>query len=830
MRKLAIAVAVIVVLIVVVLLVVPLFIDVNQYRGEIQSQLQQQLNRPVQLGQLSLHLIPVRITADNVVIGDDPNFHSNVAFAQVAQLDVSVKLFPLLHKDVEIESLELKRPQIELIHNQQGVWNFSTIAESPSNAPANAPAKQPPPQSPKSSQPSGGGAPQISLGELKITDGQIAVTDQQKRQARALYDHIDITLKNFAPGEPFSLALAAHLPGSGSQQLTLTGDGGPINNADAAATPFKGTLKLDGVSLAQVQKFLNSSSLEGTDATITGSIDLNSSKSVMATNGSLKMTDVVVHGSKVGYPITTDFNAENNLAGDVLDVKKFDAKVGSTSLGAQMKMTQTNTPSPNVDANVQCNNGKVDELLSIAQVLGVSAIAGMTGSGNISLNVHAVGPVNNTGAMKLSGSGALQNVALQPAGFTQPAHIRTANIQFTGNSMNLINLAASLGSTNANGNASVANFAAPHITFALNIDKVNVTELQQITGGSSQPAKKRASAGWSLVPSAEASPASQPSMMDTATGNGTVAINTITYQQTVLTNVHSNVELNRGVVQLNPLTSQIFGGQQSGSITIDTRPNPMTYQANIKLAGVDANQMMSATSSVKNTVYGTLGATTNISFATPPSGDVTPTLNGTMALNLANGKIMKLDLPSELSKIGKFGGGAAKGYTAISQMTGTFNVHSGVAQTNDLKAALDVGTMAATGTINLVNQGLNMHVTAVLNKGFSQSVGGSGVGGYMNTALGNKNGELVIPVIITGSMDHPLVAPDVEQIAKMKMNNLLPTAGGLLNGKGGAGGLVGGLLGGQQSQQGGKPAQGQQQQSNPLGNALGGLLGGGKKH
>ena len=78
-----------------------------------------------------------------------------------------------------------------------------------------------------------------------------------------------------------------------------------------------------------------------------------------------------------------------------------------------------------------------------------------------------------------------------------------------------------------------------------------------------------------------------------------------------------------------------------------------------------------------------------------------------------------------------------------------------------------------------------MHVTAVLNKSFSQSVGGTGVGGYLQTALANKNGELVFPVIITGTMNHPLVAPDVQQIAKMRMNNLLPTAGGLLSGKGG---------------------------------------------
>jgi hypothetical protein len=253
---------------------------------------------------------------------------------------------------------------------------------------------------------------------------------------------------------------------------------------------------------------------------------------------------------------------------------------------------------------------------------------------------------------------------------------------------------------------------------------------------------------------------------------------------------------------------------------------------NAKFTGVDANRLLTSISSVKDTVYGTLGANANVTFSTPQSGDVAQTLNGVIAMNLANGKITKLDLVNELSKIGKFGGGAAKGYTAVSQMSGTFNVHSGVAQTNDLKAALDVGTMAANGIVNLVNQDLNMHVTAVLNKGFSQSVGGTGVGGYLNTALANKNGELVLPVIISGNMNHPIVSPDIQQIAQMKLKNLLPTAGGLLNGKGGndLGGLVGGLLGGQQQQaKPGQPAQQQNQQANPLGDALNQLLGGKKK-
>jgi hypothetical protein len=116
----------------------------------------------------------------------------------------------------------------------------------------------------------------------------------------------------------------------------------------------------------------------------------------------------------------------------------------------------------------------------------------------------------------------------------------------------------------------------------------------------------------------------------------------------------------------------------------------------------------------------------------------------------------------------------------------------------------------------------------VLSKAFGQSVGGTGVAGDLNTAPANKNGELVLPIIVTGDMNHPAVAPDLAQIAKMKLNNLLPTAGGLLNGKGGndLGSAVAGLLGGQkQAQQAGQ----QNQQANPLGDALNQLLADKKK-
>ncbi len=944
MRKLAIAVVAVVVLIVLVMLLLPHLIDINQYRGQIQSQLQERLHRPVNFGAMSMASFPLRVQVQDVTIGEDPRFRSTVPFAKIGQLDISVKLLPLLTKTIAISSLTLQRPAIELIKDQAGVWNFASLGEGPATpVPTAAAQAAAAPATPAKQAAASSGGGSLSLDELKISDGQVAVTDLQLHQPRAVYDHIDLTLKDFAPDKPFSLDLTAHVPGRGAETLSIEGKAGPINQANMMSTPFDGKLKLNEVSLAGAQKFLNTSALAGTDAMISGDTDLVNSGGKMMAKGSLKINDAVVHDVQVGYPITADFDVTDDLTSDLLQIKKGDVKLGSTplsvsgtlnshttpgtadlnisakdasiddaarlaaafgvafspnakitgkltanihaqgptsnlafngtvngrnlevtgkdipqavkvpaldlnmtpqeirsnpftatsgatTLNGQMMIAQYTSASPTVDATIKTVNAKLDELLNIAKAYGVSSVEGMSGSGAVTLDLHAVGPIKNTDAMTFSGTGAIQNAALKMPQLTQPLNLRNANLQFTQNAVNLTNINAGLGSTNASGSLGMANFQAPRLTFALAFDKLNITELEKLQAPSKPAPAKKAEMNWSVVPAAEAAPAPQPSFLDTATGSGTIAVGTLIYDRTTLSNVHSNVNLNHGVIQMNPLTGQVYGGQISGSITADLRQAVSSFAVNAKLTGADANQLLTAVGNMKDTLTGTLNANVNQTFSTPVSGDVTQTLNGPFSFTLTNGKLTKIDLLNELGKIAKFGGGS-KGYTAVSSMSGTFDVHSGVANTNDLKAALDVGTMAATGVINLVNEALNMHLTAVLDKAFSQSVGGTGVGGYLNTALGNKNGELVLPVIITGTMSHPTVMPDMQKIAQMKLNNLVPSAVGLIGGKGGAGGILGGLLGGGQAQ--GQPApagkQAQPSQQQQLQDALGGLLGGSKK-
>ncbi len=79
MRKLIIAIVVLVVLVAALVLVLPHIVDVNQYRGQIQAELQNRLNRSVQLGNMSLSVIPLAVEIDQVSIGDDPSLPQHPA-------------------------------------------------------------------------------------------------------------------------------------------------------------------------------------------------------------------------------------------------------------------------------------------------------------------------------------------------------------------------------------------------------------------------------------------------------------------------------------------------------------------------------------------------------------------------------------------------------------------------------------------------------------------------------------------------------------------------------------------------------------------------------
>jgi hypothetical protein len=215
------------------------------------------------------------------------------------------------------------------------------------------------------------------------------------------------------------------------------------------------------------------------------------------------------------------------------------------------------------------------------------------------------------------------------------------------------------------------------------------------------------------------------------------------------------------------------------------------------------------------------------------SAEIMRAVNGTTVLDVSSLRYSGLDLSRELGMIAGFLKSAqpSNGFTDVSPLTGNIVVKNGIAQSNNLHAKLGIGTVAGAGTANLVDQTLNLHLTAVLSQAVSQQVGGTGIRGFMNTALANNQGELAIPVLVTGTFQNPKFVPDVQQMAQMRLKGLIPTSN---NPAAGVSGLLGNLLGRKATNA--QPAQGQVQQGqssqneqrNPVQQIIG-IFGGKKK-
>jgi uncharacterized protein involved in outer membrane biogenesis len=724
MRKVLAVVGILIVVVIAGLLIFAATFDVNRYRGTIQSELEKRLGRKVTLGEMHLSLFPPRFRVQSPTISDDPRFSRDVAFVKAQGLDVSVKLMPLLHKDVEINSINLERPVVNLIKNPAGEWNFASLGHPaegavPQTAPSAGGTSNPPPASskptPAKTESASSSGQQFSLGELTVSDGQISVLDQAKGKTPSLYDHIDVTLKNFSPDSQFSVSAAVRMAGS-SQEAKLQGDGGPIVQGNPAATPFHGTLSLKQVGLRDFAKFVNSPALEGTDGILSGETKITSQSGKLTAQGQTQIQNAKVKGMELGFPISAQYDLADDLVADMLTIQKLLVKLGTTPL--ELSGTVNAKPTPAVlDIRAKAANVSIAEAAKLAAASGVALSQGTTATGNVNANIQARGPADKPA---LNGTIAGSNIQLSGKNIAQPVQIPSVNLNLTPSQVQSNSFNVTSGGTTLNTQFTVHNYQAATPTIDATVRAPN---------------------------------AQLPAILAMAKAYGVTSVDKVSGE---------------GTMNLN----------------------------------------MRASGPVKSL----------------SSAEIMRALNGTVDLNFNNVKYSGANIGRELSTIAGFlnpnaGTQSSSGMTNISKMTGNIQVRNGLAQTNNLNAVLDIGNVGAVGTANLVDERLNLRLTAVLSQAVSQKAGGNSVGGFMQTALANNQGELVVPAIVTGTFSNPKFAPDVQQIAQMKLKGLVPN----LQNPGSLAGALQGLLGGPKNNASGTQTQPQQQ--NPAASPLDQVLG-----
>lgn len=425
MQKRWVKVAVVIVAVVVVVLIaIPFLINADTFRPRIQTELSSALGRRVTIDHLSLSIFSGGLAAQNISIADDPAFGDS-PFIRAQKLDIGVEMAPLIfNKQVHITKLIIDSPSIQLIQNQAGKWNFSSMGSTAS----------------RTSTSSSTALPDLTVGELTIKNGSATVSSVPPAARPFVYSNVNADVKSFSFAKSFPFDLSANLPANGT--LKLNGTAGPISTKDAADTPFQAAVHiahLDPVAAGIIEAGKGISMVADIDAQATSNGD------TLSSNGKIKAARLQLSrtGAPAPQPVEIDYEATTNLEARTGRLNKLSIRNGSAA--ATVTGTYRFTPKAILlDLHLSAPNLPVDQLEQLLPAFGVRIPAGSSlHGGTLTANLAVSGPATEA---TIAGPIEIDNTKL--AGFDVGSKIQGLNpFGSTGGGTDIQTLKATVNST-----------------------------------------------------------------------------------------------------------------------------------------------------------------------------------------------------------------------------------------------------------------------------------------------------------------------------------------------------------------------------------------------
>jgi AsmA protein len=405
----------VVVALLVIVVVLPFLVPVNKFRPTIEQKASQALGRKVQLGNLSLSILGGSLGIDDLSISDNPRFSSS-PFLTAKKVKVGVELIALIFsQQVNVTEITIIEPQVTMLKDPGGRWNFSSIGSSGSSAPA---AEQKKPTS-------GGGAQSVAIKELNLEDGQITLGSTTS-QKRTVYKNVNLQASDVATTNNFPVTFSMELPGGGT--VKIDGKVGPVDPKDAAFTPQDVKLTVSTLNLASAGYLDPSLGLAGL---VDMDANLVSKDGKMAIKGKMTLSKaVLVQGGKPsGVPAIIQFDTVYDLAAGsgVLHPSTLNIGTAKSNLSGTYKSAGEDFI---LDMKIEGQGLPATDVEAFLPALGVHLPeASKLTAGTLSTNLHVTGPTNklvtegNIGLYngKLSGFDLGQKMA----GVTSLAGIKT---------------------------------------------------------------------------------------------------------------------------------------------------------------------------------------------------------------------------------------------------------------------------------------------------------------------------------------------------------------------------------------------------------------------
>lgn len=404
--KPAIAATIVIGVILIALLALPLLIDINTYRGQIVSQLEQKLGRKVKLGALGLRVFPsVKVRVDEVEIGDDPQIAAN-DFVHAKSVRLQMGLLSLLRGNPQVSGIELVEPEVTLIKVSGEKWNWSTLKPL------------------QSSEQDSGQAPF----DLLVTNGSFKLIDRTATPpVEKSYTGVNVSLDDFSPRKSFDFVIGMVMPGQNAGKLEVKGEAGPIDAKDSTQTPIDAHVKLEQVELSSLESLAGMQSPHAGKLTLDAEIAGKMSDGLKA-SGELKAEQLrLVEGVE---PARTPLEAKFKLTAKSerksdgqsetgIKIDQGDLKLGKTEARVTGQINRL-PGQPTFDLQLTGDRMALDSLLESAYAFGFGPPAGTRASGTATINLRAAG---ESKTISLNGQADFRDLKIQSPSLPQAIQI-----------------------------------------------------------------------------------------------------------------------------------------------------------------------------------------------------------------------------------------------------------------------------------------------------------------------------------------------------------------------------------------------------------------------
>jgi len=390
MKRFLVIAAIVVGILLLIVIAVPLFINVDSFRPDLEKKISAALNRTVHIGKLDASLLSGGATASDITIEDDPAFNKG-PFLKASSVKVGVQLMPLIFsKQLKVTSLTVQKPDITLLKNAAGKWNYSTIGAGPQQ---------------KSPEPSGKSAPDVSVDKFEIADGTVRVGHSSGHAAgkESVYQNVNLVAHNISAHSAMPFTLSVAMPGGG--KMDLDGQAGPLNPADSAKSPLDAKLTLKHVDLGATG-FVDASSGIGGTLDFDGQVKSDGHKIHSEGKANAEGLRVVKGGQPAKQPVALDYKSDYSLDSENGNINA-NLHTGNSLTNASGTL---NAKGEDTLANLKIvgKNMAVNDVQGLLPAFGVVMPSGATlQGGNINMDLTAEGPLDRlviNGPLNITGT------------------------------------------------------------------------------------------------------------------------------------------------------------------------------------------------------------------------------------------------------------------------------------------------------------------------------------------------------------------------------------------------------------------------------------------